>query len=357
VNNSISARRRRAWLVLGVCLAAGSCASPRPPSPAAVSDVEADPAPAGATGGVLSTEPWMFETKEGVLIRTPAYRVYTTSDKPGLVERLPGFLEACMAQYTGALTPLPRPVSPIETYVLANRPQWTRLTQRVMGSQADVYLKIQRGGFSANGRALLYDIGPRDTFAIAAHEGWHQFTQTTFRTPLPTSLEEGLATYMEGFRWDPREPGLPIFLPWSNVERFDQLRDAARAGRLMPLPELLRSSPQDLIGEDSEAALTYYAQVWALIHFLREGQAGRHREGLGALLRDAASGELLGRVRREAGMRAASAYATRRQGVDLLKIYLGESSESLDVAYREFVGSITRVGAKARVVQGRSPIE
>jgi hypothetical protein len=70
-----------------------------------------------------------------------------------------------------------------------------------MGSDAEVYLKIQRGGFAASGRAILYDIGPRDTFAIAAHEGWHQYTQKSFRAPLTVSFEEGLATYMEGFRW------------------------------------------------------------------------------------------------------------------------------------------------------------
>jgi hypothetical protein len=39
--------------------------------------------------------------------------------------------------------------------------------------------------------------------------------------------------------------------------------------------DLTRSTPQELIARDANAALFYYAQVWALVHFLNEGEGGR----------------------------------------------------------------------------------
>jgi len=306
---------------------------------------------------VLSVEPWTFESGEGQVILTPSYRILTTTTKAPLLERVPLFLEMALMNYTSALGPLPRPHAPMETYLMANRSQWSRMTQRLMGDQAEIYLRIQRGGFSSGGRALLFDIGQRDTFAIAAHEGWHQYTQRTFRNPLPVSLEEGLATYMEGFRWDSEKRDRPKFLPWANFERFEQLRTAERGGRLAPLPVLLRSTPQELMAGDPESALVYYAQVWALIHFLNEGAGGDYRGGLRAMLRDAADGRLVPRIQREFGSRAAGTYSRSRTGVDLVALYVGRTSEALDAEYQEFIRQVVKVGGRQRITQGLSPIE
>lgn len=342
-----------------VCAAAlWGCSAPSA-SPTTISR-PADTTPAVTTAApadvIVSSEAWTFEDKEGQLFRTPSYRVYTTATKYNLAQRVPVFLERCLVHYTSTLTDLPRPREAMETYLMGNRPQWTRVTQRFMGSDAEVYLRIQRGGFAANGRAILYDIGPRDTFAIAAHEGWHQYTQKAFRTPLTVCFEEGLATYMEGFRWADNERSRPNFLPWANLERFEQLRSATARGRLVPLPRLQQATPQEIIADDPDAALVYYAQVWALMHFLNEGEGGRHRAALQQLLRDAASGELSRRVRREAPARAASSYATRRTGIDLLAIYFGATAEELDAPYRSFIDQVVRVGAREKVVAGESPI-
>ena len=81
--------------------------------------------------------------------------------------------------------------------------------------------------------------------AIAAHEGWHQYTQTTFQNPLPVWLEEGLACYMEGFGWNREGTGTPTFNAWKNPERFDALARAYRENRLQPLDSLFRYAPQD----------------------------------------------------------------------------------------------------------------
>ncbi|CAG1008266.1 hypothetical protein PHYC_03542 [Phycisphaerales bacterium] len=339
-------------------VALGACEGTPKASPTAISRPTETSVPAGVAEPadiVLSSEAWTFESKDGLLVRTPSYRVFTTATKYGLAQRVPVFLERCLIHYTSTLGDLPLPREPMETYMLGNRPQWTRVTQRFMGSEAEVYLKIQRGGFAADGRAILYDIGPRDTFAIAAHEGWHQYTQKTFRSPLPVSFEEGLATYMEGFRWADSERSRPRFLPWANLERFEQLRSANSMGKLMSLSKLQQATPQDLIADDPDAALVYYAQVWAMIHFLHEGEGGAHRANLEKLLRDAASGELHKRIRRELGSRSSSAYATRRTGVDLLGLYFGARADDMDAAYREFIADIVKVGSRDRIVAGESP--
>ena len=62
---------------------------------------------------------------------------------------------------------LPRPDALLEMYVAANRPQWATLTTRLMRERAPEFLRIDRGGFTARGTAVLFDIGGRDTLALA----------------------------------------------------------------------------------------------------------------------------------------------------------------------------------------------
>jgi hypothetical protein len=347
-----------------VLIAAGalllSCAMHSSPAaiserPGTFSPVEVSPA-VTPSEVLVTTEPWTYESNAGKLLATRSYRIFTTSTRQSLTERLPRFMETALTHYRTALTPLPEPAETLESYVMGTRPQWERLTQRMMGADADVYLQIQRGGFSARGRAILFDIGPRDTFAIAAHEGWHQYTQSTFREALPTSFEEGLAAYMEGFRWRGQDRSQPTFMPWANFERFIQLREARSANALMPLERVVRETPQGLMHEGQEQVLTYYAQVWALIHFLAEGDGGVHRPALNRMIDDAAAGRLTERVRDALGSRAAATLRMRRRGVDLLQVYTGKSAEELDAPYRAFIDSATQVGSMQKVSQGLSPV-
>jgi hypothetical protein len=357
--------RRGAALVGIVSMLLAACAgSPSPAKAPAASagSVSAAPADASALPAnvVVSVEPWTLESKDGKIITTLSYRILTTATRTSITDRIPVFMEAALIHYTTALGALPRPDGLMDTYLMANRPQWARMTQRFMGEQADTYLQIQRGGFASGGKAILYDIGPRDTFAIAAHEGWHQYSQRTFKNPLPVTLEEGVATYMEGFRWI--SPGsdeasrLPTFMPWSNWERYEQLRQAERNGKLVPLDKLMRSTPQELMAGDPDNALVYYAQVWALIHFLNEDGAGQYRGALKEMLSDAAAGRLIPKIQRELGSRAAGAYSARRGGVDLLALYTGRSAAALDGDYQLFIKAILKTGSRGKIVAGKSPL-
>ncbi len=324
---------------------------------AAPSGASAPRAAAGAMSGgsaVLLEESWTFEGTGGVLLKTPHWRVFTTSTRQTLRNRLPGFLETALDHYTSALGELPRPARQPEVFVFSGRGQWEAMTRRLMGEEAGVYLRIQRGGFTSQGQSVLWEIGPRDTYTMVAHEAWHAYTQTTFKEPLPVSWEEALSTYMEGFRFDYAK-GVATFKPWANLERFDRLREAHSEGRLLPLSEWQRATPQRLMERSPSAALDFYAQGWAVIHFLNEGSGGAYAAGLRSLVGDAARGGTISKIREQLGGRAAGAYASRRGGADLFKVYTGKGAEELDAEFKAFVERVVRSGARQAVTDGRNP--
>ncbi len=306
---------------------------------------------------IISDRPWTYYGIEGRMIETASYRIFLTERDPLISRRVPVFLELALAHYRTMLGELPRPGGAMETYILASRSQWAALTRQLMGSRADTYLKIRAGGFASQGRAMLFNIGARGTFATTSHEGWHQYTQRTFRQPLPIWLEEGIATLMEGYRWDEVSPDRPIFLPWANVDRFSRLRDLVNDRRQFSLTELLTQRPQDLLNVvDNERALDYYSQVWALVHFLREGEGRRYRAALSELVQDASGGFLFGKVRMNSSQLDYAEMLRRRAGSAVFRVYFNDDLDEASREYDEFLRVITATGARDRIVAGRSPL-
>jgi hypothetical protein len=168
-------------------------------------------------------------------------------------------------------------------------------------------------------------------------------------------LEEGLATYMEGFKQDRADPSRFAFLPWANLERFFALRDAARAGRLVPLEHLLDSTPQDLMDENATAALQYYAQVWALTHFLNDAQDARYQPALKELIHDASLGSLKARIRAVRGTRAAVEFAARHRGPEPLLAYIDTDLATLNAQYQSYIQSLVAPGNERAISQGQRP--
>jgi hypothetical protein len=332
-------------LIVAGCASAPSRQTQLPPNPS--SDIGRF---------VADRQPWTFRGDSGWAYYTPNSIIRTTSDDRKILERLPPFVELSILHYQSDLTRLPKPTEPIETYFFDNRTQWETLTRSLMGDKAGVYLSIERGGYSAKQIGVFYDIGPRDSFVICAHEGWHQYSHSTFKDPMPVWLDEGVACMMEGFRWDEQFPDHPRFMPWANTERFDQLRDSYNSDQLMPIHSLLTLRPQDLITTSSgqPTALTYYAQVWALVHFLNEGEGGRYESALKLLLSDIAAGEF--RVKLSDG--DLRQFNTRRTGPATLLSYLpqGTTLRQLDLEYQRFIAQIVRVSSRNRIVMGQSPI-
>lgn len=302
----------------------------------------------------VESSAWTFQGAGGMAYTTAHYRVLTTVQRELLRDRLPGFAEASLARFSEAFPEMPRPTGGLEVFVLSSRPEWERFVTEVYGSEGlERYRAIERGGFTQRGRAVLWDIGVQDTMAILAHEGWHQYAQVTLREPLPSWLDEGLAVWAEGFRWDVYRPHEPIFRPWANVERFDQLRHAASSDGLMPLEQLLTERPQALIQVSSESTLTYYAQCWALAHFVMSDPD--RRAALGRLLEDAAAGRMMSRLEARYGSRAARAAVLRRSGIEVWRMYFGEDLAADNEAFDSYLQALVAPGSKNRIVRGESP--
>ncbi len=305
---------------------------------------------------IVSEEDWTYAGRSGRIIITPHFRLHTTLGDSLLLERFPRFVEVALAAYRTELGGLPEPTRRLETYIMRTRAQWESLTRALTGPRAPVYLRIPRGGYAFDGKGVFFDIGPYDTLAIAGHEGWHQYTQSTFKQPLPLWLEEGIATYFEGFRWHPSDRTLPVFLPWSNPERFDMLRTLAADDRLMPLDELLVSRPQDLIRSADGRTLGYYAQVWALTLFLHEGAGAKYRSLLARLLADAAEGRLGQTLRDSLGTEAVRTAMSRRVGDAVFRVYFNSDIAAARQEYETFIHAVTLPGTRHNITAGRSPL-
>ncbi len=304
---------------------------------------------------------WRFAGADGQIITTPHYQLYITLGDPKVIDRLLVFAERGLTHYTSALADLPMPAGRLETYLFQNRKQWEAKTRQLLPTQASTFLNLGRGGFTTRGRSVLYYIDrhgrTRDTFAILAHEGWHQYAQTTFRRQLPVWLEEGIATYMEGYLTDP--DGRVEFRPWANRERYRTLRHAVRTAKLFPLDEVITRTPQSFLEVSKDQLLVYYSQVWALVHFLHDGRSERYRPRLIQLLTDAARGRVA--AKRSTGNESTegrSHTGTLRSELAsiLVKQYFDAEFDTFEQQYTQFVHQVVAPGGYDRIAEGRSPL-
>ncbi|MFO0874618.1 MAG: hypothetical protein U0575_11695 [Phycisphaerales bacterium] len=346
---------RSASIVEGMAPAAVATGDP---SGAPASGPEPGSAALEPAAPTVQREPWTFGDAPGFVLVTPNYRLNTTIVDEPMLRELPLLMEAALRHYASELVRLPMPTHPLRSSIFAKRSEWAAHTKRRMPRDADTYLAIGRGGYTTDGESALFDIGREDTFTIALHEGWHQFTQTVFKDRLPVWLEEGIACWMEGMRFR-RESAAPTFMPWRNVERFGELREAARSGRLVPFAELLKSTPQEALGQGKGTLLTYYAQVWALVHFLNEGEGGRYRDALRQVVADAAAGRLVARLVNSNAIpsEVRHPWLLARGGRWVAIEYLNADLDELGAQYDAFVRQIVASGNGQRVWRGESPTE
>lgn len=310
----------------------------------------------------VTVSAWEEGGARAQVITTPHFIIRTSINNQELRRFIPLFLERGLRQYTNALCRLPGPNRPLETYIFGSRDAWAKFTRKRLGGDADIYLGLGRGGYTTKSTAVLFDIGANDMLTIVAHEGWHQYSQSVFREELPVWLEEGIATYMEGFRID--EERAPLFAAWRNFERFGELREAVRGERLIPLQAILEKTPQEFLGQGKDKLLVYYAQVWALTHFLVEGSEGRYRAQLSELLQDAVQGSistsLLAAVD-DSDSREALQRGLARGGIRALpgplvaQTYFAKEIDVLAQEYEDFVRRLCVRGSGDAIWRGQTP--
>ncbi len=266
-------------------LAAGlvllGCASPpaQPPSPVAIDLLD------------VERENWSWRGTPGVFLRTSGWDIRTTVPHARLVDLLPTFYDHALMRYATALTPLPWPRHRLQVYLMRDEKQWSAKLREMLGSDAAEWQALGRGGVTIDGTALLYDLDGRGrsraTLRIAAHEGWHQYAEAALVDCLPTWLDEGIATWMEGFRVSSN--GVE-FLPFRNWDRRAALRSAMTADVIAPLEDLLAAEPGGVLRDGRSSLLAYYAQLWALTTYITEHEV--YSLQLDRVLQAAATGRL-----------------------------------------------------------------
>ncbi len=289
-------------------------------------------------GNWSSLQPWTFMGVEGTLVETPNWEIYTTIDNERFVNFLPDFYEAALEHYRTAFGELPAPPRPMETYLFGDRRQWKNKTRMMLPELASSFEGLGRGGFTADGVAVLYDIDnsmwDRDTLALSSHEGWHQYAQTTFEQQLPPWLDEGIATLMEGFRV---RRGRITFSMDSNRERSYRLRIARRSNAMIPLRELLDGDPHVFLEQGKSDLLTYYAQVWALARFIAEGEDGRYLPALQNVLNLALDGDLYRRLLQSDAAARSSAPSKDTTGVVFIEAFFNENFDEFAAGFEAWV--------------------
>lgn len=275
----------------------------------------------------------------GQQLLTDHFDIRTTVQDAALRDVLPGFMEACFAEYVRLVPPELPPQARLDVYLFDTRDQWAAFTRRFAPAHAETYLHIQAGGFTdmATAAAVAFDIGRDRTLALLAHEGLHQYLARYRPGRVPAWLNEGLACQFEAFIL---RDGRPVFTPRRNLLRLESLREALTVeDALIPLPDLLRMDAGQAVRRTGRPARVYYAQVWSLVLFLRE-PGPPYAAGFQALLRDA------GTPRLDAAIRAFRAAAPGSADLTPAEIafeqYVTTDDDLLMSRYRAFAAELVR---------------
>ena len=210
-------------------------------------------------------------------IFTRHYEICTTLTDPLILRQLPVFLESAFRSY-GQVVELPVEAERklLKVYFFETRQQWEDYTNYWAGRMAPSYLKIKSGAYYLNGASVAYKLSRQSNFSVLAHEGWHQYVDEFFEYRMPAWLNEGLATYFEAYDW---QQGQVSFSAALNNSRLWDLKETMAKGRMFSVADLLvldagkvlshsHYRPADEKGDPQVAA--YYAQIYALVRFLRE---------------------------------------------------------------------------------------
>ena len=242
-----------------------------------------------AEPAVKDVQIWNDPNTPGLIIQTQHYRVHTTLLEPLMLRQIPSFLESAYQAYQSEL---PNPLSStylFDIYLFGTRSEWEEFTRSFVGDDAELYLKIKKGAYTANGAWVGYNIGRKLTFQILGHEGWHQFNQRLFVYRLPSWLDEGIATLFETCRYS---QGQFLFEPGQNLMRLGSLKQTISKRQLIPLRQLIVLNPGQVLSDhgNDDAVIAFYAQNYALVRFLREYQYGIYLRKYHSLLLGGAEG-------------------------------------------------------------------
>jgi len=237
---------------------------------------------------VKSVELWqtpsMIQQASGASLKivTGHYEIYTTLTDRLILRQVPVFLESAFGSYCQVIDKPVKTDKLMKVYFFDTRQQWEDFTGVWAGQQGQNYLKIRSGAYYLRGACVAYRLSRKVNFSVLAHEGWHQFCDEMFRFRLPAWLDEGLATNFEANQW---QKGKFKFDPRRNGSRLWSLRQTIASGKMFSISELLRLDAGRIISHSTynndnkkidPKVAAYYAQIYALVRFLREYNYCQH---------------------------------------------------------------------------------
>lgn len=311
---------------------------------------------------LMSVEPWENQYGPGLKLTTDHYEIFSTVTEPLMLRMVPGFIESAHRAYNEQLPQPLETATPFQVYLFADRRQWEQFTHDFAGAQAAIFCKIKTGAYYLNGACVVYDIGPKRTLSALGHEGWHQFNSRHFKYRLPSWLDEGVAML---FETGVSAGGLYYFDPAANLQRLGALKETLNGDNLIPLPELVATSPGEVLATDqAEAVMAFYSQSYALVRFLREADHGRHLNTYRRLLSDGLLGhwpldESDGATAADRNLPRTLAW-NRQVGRQLFEHYLGPDLDQLEQQYLAFCHRITRgllvtpIGENAQLARAKT---
>ena len=229
--------------------------------------------------------PWSGGPAGGIAVRSPHYTVYTTVRDEAVVGRMVRVLEAAYAEYAALIPPTEPYDKPPAVYFFRTPAEFDAFTRRLTGRDAPVYLSVGPGGYAYGDRFVCWLSSENDLWPVVAHEGFHQYVARHLVQRLPPAVEEGLATTFESVTVTPQHVRIDRR---HNARRATGLADAARAGALIPLDDLLRMHAGDIAGRPLVVREGFYGQCWAVARTLLERP--EYAAGLRRMLADMRDG-------------------------------------------------------------------
>jgi hypothetical protein len=289
-----------------------------------------------------TVEVWNNGYGPGLKLTTAHYEIFTTLLKPSMLRQSAEIIESAYKAYNLQLPESIETRNRFVIYLFANRCQWETFTNNFAGDQAEIFRRIKAGAYCHNGVCVAYDIGSERTFSVLAHEGWHQFSSRHFKFRLPSWLDEGVAMLFEVQR---TEDGTFGFGPAENTYRLDALEKTMSKNKMLPLRDLITTTPGDVLATDqTEAVMGFYSQSYALIRFLREADGGKRLKDYHRLLADGLRGRWpLDKVSRKiAADRNIPRNIIWNQTVSLVLFheYIGDDYEQVEKEYLAFCRQI-----------------
>ena len=174
--------------------------------------------------------------------------------------------------------------------ILNSRESYDRYCRHTNGDTMPAQIT---GMYEYSRRRIVIYHDPWSLYEVILHEGVHQLVhhfQETYepRNSHPVNsywFQEGMGTYFEGFR---RQDRRIILDPVGHRVRLPAVKEALRNDEFIPVGRLVKLSTEEFWNwfdgypagdEASRAKLAqlHYAESWALVYFLLNGDNGRYR--------------------------------------------------------------------------------